>query len=135
MTNTTATPTPGASGPNPPDMSELTGSYTPVRIDTNKPPVDEGPRVPFFYVDDREFTIPERIPARLAFKALKVAGEQGRDAAVWFLVENALTPDAILELTEGEASRHLERGQVTAMLTELGRRYYGQAEEAWGAGK
>lgn len=112
-----------------PEVSDIVDGYTPFRIDTSGTPLDEGPRVPLFYVDDVAHTIPERIPAKLSLRALRVAAERGQDAAGWFLVENALSPESIHELTEGEASRHIEREQVRAMLDELGRRFFGQAQE------
>lgn len=118
--------------PSAPESSDFLRDYSPFRIDTSAPPLEDGPRVPLFYVDDREYTIPERIPARLSIMAIKIAATQGRDAAKWYLVENALTPEAISELTEGEASRRVTREQVRDLFTELGERYFGQAEEDTG---
>jgi hypothetical protein len=116
-----------------PEPSDVTGGYTPVRINTTGKPLDDGPRVPLFYVDgpdgEREYTMPERIPARLSVKALKIHATEGPEAARWFLVENALSAEAIHELTEGEASKHVDREQVRAIFLQIGERYYGQAQE------
>lgn len=121
-------PTPAAE----PESSDFKDGYTPFRIDTSAPPLDDGPHVDLFYVDDKAYTMPERIPARLSIAALRIAATVGRDAAKWFCVENALSPEAIHELTEGEASKRVTREQVRALLDEIGSRYFGQIEEDTG---
>ena len=104
------------------------GESTPLRIDTTGTPLGDGPSEPLCYVDDREYRVPVEVPARLTLAAIRKAATEGRDAALWYLVEHTVPADLIHELTEGKAAEFVTREQVAVMLTGLGRRYLGQID-------
>lgn len=107
-----------------PESSDFMDDYTPFRIDTSAPPIDHE-RIPIFYVDDVEYTIPKRVPAGVAMKALQLSAEQGRDVAAYFMVVDALGQDVVEMLQD---SKHLELEDATALFSKLGRMYLGQME-------
>ncbi|HEU4754005.1 MAG TPA: hypothetical protein VFU47_12925 [Armatimonadota bacterium] len=105
------------------------GDFTPFRIDTSAPPV-EAERVPVFYIDDTEYTIPAQVSAATAMQALEIAVTKGPTAAAWHMISEALGEEGIRALQE---CRHITHEQVRGLFAQIGRIYFGQMEDMVGA--
>lgn len=115
--------------------------YTPPRIDTTGPKVDQE-RMPLFYLTvpdedspaegatrEVEHTAPRRVSAPAAIRALRTIATQGPDAGAWQMIEESLEPDTLKVL---ETCEHVSYEQAQTMLSQLGALYYGQVKALGG---
>lgn len=105
------------------DNTPTTESYSPLRIDTSKPPVT-GERMTLFWIDDREFTGPKVITGSLAFRALETTVKYGKAAGAWFCLTEAVEEETVTALLKCE---HLSYEQARDFLAQISAMYYGQA--------
>lgn len=99
-------------------------TINPVRISTQGAPLGEK-RVPIFYIDDKEYDAPERVPARIALRALEIAATQSEAAAAFFCLIEAIGEQAYKDLLECE---HVTYEQAQEIMSNLAAMYYGQAK-------
>ncbi len=105
-------------------------NFEPIRIDKREPAVDSE-RFPVFYITDesgeeKEYTAPKRVPAGVTLKALSLMATHGYTAAAGFMVNEALSADAVNALYESPQLTHAEAKSLMARLSDL---FWGQAED------
>lgn len=90
----------------------------PLRLSTRSGDVPAG-RVPLFYIDDVEYTIPDRVSANVALKYMRMVRVSGVDAASAWLLEEVLGDDAYTALMnyDGLTVTHLE--QIGRAINDL----------------
>lgn len=86
----------------------------PVRIDTSQE-VEEK-REPIFYIDDTEYTIPVKIPARMTVKYLNDVYEHGEEYAIASSMRDILGGDAMEALAECEHVGDEQMEQIMAVV-------------------
>lgn len=113
------------------DQTQITdpwANYTPFRYDPDAPAV-EAERMALFYMGEKEYTAPKRVSAPVALKALQNAAEKGIPYATYQVVLDAIGEEAFGVLTD---SHQVPYEEAQAMITQLGRVYFGQAMELAG---
>lgn len=93
-------------------------SYEPVRIST-KDKVEEIERVPLFYIDDDEYTIPKKFAPNVGIQYLRDLNEDGRDFAVARLMKAALGSEAFDALADCESITKEQMEKINGMIIEL----------------
>lgn len=89
-----------------------------IRIDSTGPQQRQK-RVPLFYIDDRQYSIPEEVTAREAHQAMVMIADQGTTAASVWMMRQALGADGYRDLlacpqVDDPQMRHIEK-----VITEL----------------
>lgn len=102
--------------------------YTPFRYQPDAPAVEDE-RMPLFYMGDTEYTAPRRVSAPVALQALENAALKGIPYATYRVVIDAIGEDAFKVLTD---SHQVPYEEAQAMITQLGKVYFGQAMELAG---
>lgn len=102
--------------------------YTPFHYQPDAPAV-ELERMPLFYMGETEYTAPKRISAPVALQAIQNAAERGIPYATYHVIIDAIGEDAFKVLTD---SHQVPYEEAQAMITQLGRIYFGQAMELAG---
>lgn len=108
-----------------PKKRKTAAGFEPIRINTT----DERPevkRVPLFYIDEEEYTIPEKFPASLGLRYLRNLNVDGRDYAVAQLMEEALGADGFEALSNCDSLTKEQMDQINELIIELA---MGAAEE------
>ncbi len=100
------------------------GDFTPVQLSTKAPVVEEE-RIPIFYVDDVEYTVPKKIPRSLSLKIMRTARLQGDLAASQELMEAVMGEDAYIALMNCESVTDEQLDQISQFINDLA---MGQAE-------
>lgn len=77
------------------------GGNQAIRIDSSA--VQEIKRVPLFYLDDVEYTVPEKARPNILIKYLNNVKEEGVDTAIAIAMHDLLGPEAMKALEESEA--------------------------------
>lgn len=81
----------------------------PLRLKTGERAPEE--RVPLFYIDELEVTIPPRFSASFGLRYIDVVTDRGLDAGVVWLLRNALSPggyEALLNYDDLEPEQFSE---------------------------
>lgn len=92
--------------------------FTPIQINTDEP-VEEVKYVPFFYIDDVEYTIPEKVPARVVATYLRDVRSQGDDRALANALIELCGEEAWDALIDAEHVGDREMQQIMGVLSEL----------------
>ena len=96
--------------------------YVALRFTKREGPEDI-PQIPIFYIDDREYTAPERVPAAVSVRVLRMARTHGWQHALYYLIEQCIGEK---ELDDLAAAADME--QIGIVLTQLRLMYFGQIE-------
>jgi hypothetical protein len=99
----------------------------PLRLKTGERAPEE--RVPLFYIDELEVTIPPRFSASFGLRYIDIVTERGLDAGVVWLLKNALSPggyEALLGYDD------LEPEQFSAIVESLQAMVVGALEKSKG---
>lgn len=74
----------------------MSDDFTPVRLSSK--PADEPERVPFFYMDDVEYTIPKEVPPYVAMLYLKTLRTASSDRATSVVMDELIGKRGVDEL-------------------------------------
>ena len=91
--------------------------YEPPKIRTDEPAETEE-REPFFYLDDREFTIPKRIAPALTLRFFDEAAKNGEAGALMFIMRELLGDEAVDLLQESESMTDEDMATIMAYLSK-----------------
>lgn len=105
------------------DETGTRSRYTPPRIDTSKPPVEEA-RMPLFYLGEQEYTGPVHVSAATALEALEIAYEKGHAAAAYHCLIKCMGEDAYKDLV---ACPQLTFDEARTIASQVSAMYFGQA--------
>ncbi len=104
--------------PRPAKVAPLTGDFEPVRIETRSEPVPVE-RVPLFYLDDVEYTVPTVIPRSVSFKVLKTLRASGEAAAGQHALELLLGEEGYEALTSSDDISDEQFEQIMQIAASL----------------
>jgi hypothetical protein len=92
--------------------------FEPIRIDTSAPaaPVKY---VPFFYIDDTEYLIPEKVPAHVVTQYFKDVRARGEDYALATAVIELVGEDAWDALNDIEQVEDEEMQKIMNVISDL----------------
>lgn len=108
-----------------PKKRRSVGDFEPIRINTQEAQ-EEVKRVPLFYIDEDEYTIPEKFPATVGLRYLRNINVDGRDYAVAQLMEEALGADGFEALSNCDSLTKKQMEEINSLIVELA---LGAAEE------
>lgn len=91
--------------------------FEPIHIDTTE--AEEVKRVPFFYIDDEEYTIPEEVPASIVMRYFRDVDEKGPEVAVARAMIELIGEDAMDALAESPSVTDEQTKQIMAVVEEL----------------
>lgn len=106
-----------APAPEPAVPEQPSGEFEVLRLTTSKKREEE--RVPLFYIDDREYTIPRRPRMNIALQFMHIAREQNGDAAMDYLLEKLLGEEGYRALRDYDDLEPEEFRQITAIAYKL----------------
>lgn len=89
----------------------------PVQIDSSVVAKEE--RVPLFYIDDDEFTIPKKIKPNVAMRYLTDVRDRGPEVALAEVMTEILGEDAMDALAESEAVTDEQMQQIMGIVQKL----------------
>lgn len=92
--------------------------FEPIHIDSNAP-VEEVKEVPFFYVDDIEYTIPDKVPASIVTQYFKDVRNRGEDYALATALIDLCGEEAWDALNESPNVNDQQMQQIMGILSEL----------------
>jgi hypothetical protein len=105
--------------------------FVPIQIDAEDDAAgeDEGKRVPFFYVGDDEYTIPEEVPASIVMRYMLDVDEGGVEVAVSRALKELIGEDAMGVLADSTKVTPSQMGEILRIASEL---LMGAMEKAMG---
>ncbi len=93
--------------------------FEPVRITTTDVEVEEATRVPLFYIDDEEYTIPQTFSASIGLRYLRNINVDGRDYAIAQLMEEVLGEEGFEALSTCNYLTKTQIENITEYIVEL----------------
>lgn len=99
------------------------GGFEPIRL-TSAPAVDED-RVPLFYIDDAEYSIPRTIAKSVSLEYLRLARQHGEGIAAQRLLERLLGAEGYEALEQSDTVTDAQIEDICALAVRLA---FGDAE-------
>lgn len=93
-------------------------AFEPIRINSEDAQ-EEVKRVPLFYIDDEEYTIPERFGASIGLRYLRNINVDGRDYAIAQLLEEVLGADGFEALSNCDTLTQDQINKINEYIVEL----------------
>ncbi len=103
-------------------------NFTPVRLTSTVPAVDPKTtgRIPLFYVDDTEYSIPVEVPGNLALQAVDMTAKQGEPTATAWVMEQVLGEEGYAALLKAPMTK-AEAGAIQKVIRDL---VFGEPEDS-----
>ena len=111
-----STARPKASAAPKPVEHSTDGGFEVLRLTTKSDPEE---RVPLFYIDDREYTIPKRPRMNIALEFMHLARERNDSAAMDYLLEKLLGKEGYQALRDYDDLTPQQFQQITDIATRL----------------
>lgn len=94
--------------------------FVPIQIDADDDTkVEEPKRVPFFYIGEDEYTIPEEVPANVVMAYMLDVKEGGVEYAVSRALTDLIGEDAMAALADSTEVKPEQMGQILNIASEL----------------
>ena len=98
-------------------MTALEQNFEPVKIDTST--VIDEERVPLFYIDDTEYTVPKKVRPNVVIKYLNDVIDRGPEFALASAMDEVLGTDAMQALGDCESVTDEQMDQIMSLIEKM----------------